>query len=302
MSSATLTPPDLQTPMPPAALCERLLTHSDELTVLPAVATEALELARDPDCSISRFSSLVERDVKLAADILAMANSAIYARGQAVASLNQAVLRLGFRHCKNLILSSSLSSLMQRVTLEQQWIRDILWRHSLVTAILGHHLNLALATSFDGEEFIAGMIHDLGRMLLAVSCPETYERIDPLTFIESNETLTHERAIVETDHAEFGAWFVRRSGLPESLADVVLGHHDCASAGKLVALTAAADHMANHLQMYLEPDAYVPEDNPGVRRLVELGDAKVALRFKKEAAFILETSANDLVELTRRMR
>jgi HD-like signal output (HDOD) protein len=302
MSSATLTPPELKTSSPPVALCERLLAHSDELTVLPAVATEALELARDPDCSISSFSGLVERDVKLASDILAMANSAMYARGQVVKSLNQAVLRLGFRHCKNLILSSSLSSLMQRVTLEQQWIRDILWRHSLVTAILGHHLNQTLGTSFDGEEFIAGMIHDLGRMLLAVACPENYEQIDSLTFVESHETLAHERGIIETDHAEFGAWFVRRSGLPDSLAEVVLGHHDCQSSDKLVALTAAADHMANHLQMYLEPDAYVPEDNPGVRRLVELGDAKIAERFKKEAASILETSANDLVELTRRMR
>jgi HD-like signal output (HDOD) protein len=302
MTSATLSPPELQRVGPPQALCERLLARSDELTVLPAVATEAIELARDPDCSISRFSALVERDLKLASDILSMANSAMYARGHSVTSLNQAVLRLGFRHCKNLILSSSLSSLMQRVTLEQQWIRDILWRHSLVTAILGHHLNQALGTAFDGEEFIAGMIHDLGRMLLAVACPESYEQIDSLTFVETAETLSHERKIVETDHAEFGAWFVQRSGLPESLADVVRGHHDCRDAGKLVALTAAADHMANHLQMYLEPDAYVPEDNPGILRLVELGLPKAAICFKAEAASILETSANDLVELTRRMR
>jgi HD-like signal output (HDOD) protein len=120
--------------------------------------------------------------------------------------------------------------------------------------------------------------------------------------VESAETLAHERTIIETDHAEFGAWFVRRSGLPDSLAEVVLGHHDCRSSDKLVALTAAADHMANHLQMYLEPDAYVPEDNPGVQRLAELGDPRIMERFKKEAATILETSANDLVELTRRMR
>ena len=61
MSSATLEQSELQCAGPPQALCEKLLAHSSELTVLPAVATEALELAKDPECSISRFSNLVER-------------------------------------------------------------------------------------------------------------------------------------------------------------------------------------------------------------------------------------------------
>jgi len=280
---------------------ERLRRQENELVVLPAAAAEALRLSQDPDCSIAQFAALVERDLKLAADILSLANSAIYSPPTPVGSLQQAVSRLGFQQCKSLIITSSMTSLMKRLGFEQQWIRDVLWRHSLTTAIIAHHLNRTLAIGLQGEEFTDGLIHDFGRTLFAIAFPEKFDEIDPLNFEESDDVGVRERAITGIDHSHLGAWFVERSGLPEAFVEVALLHHDCGDASRLTALTAAADHLANHLQKYLAPEEYNPAENPGIRRLVELTGDKAATRFRKSAVTILEDSAQDLVELTRRL-
>jgi HD-like signal output (HDOD) protein len=286
---------------PPERIRERLLSRGDDLCVLPAVANQALELARDPDCSIEAFSKLVEQDLKLASEILAIANSALYAPPSPISNLKNAVGRLGFRQCKNLILTSSLNSLMRKITLEQQWIRDVLWRHNLATAIHCHKLNEQLKLGFQGEEFTAGLIHDLGRTLLAVAIPEQFSEIDPLDFVEGEGTLIHEQAVAGTDHCQVGAWFVHRSGLPISLYDVVLQHHEPESATRLTALVIAADHMTNHLQCYLQPEQYAAANNPGLHRLEQIGVRNAVQSVESVAVTMLEDAAEELVELTRAM-
>ncbi len=73
-------------------------------------------------------------------------------------------------------------------------------------------------------------MHDLGRTLLAVSAGKDFSKADPLNFEEDDATLSKERTILETDHAAFGAWFIRNSKLPETLVEVALCHHRCESA------------------------------------------------------------------------
>src|SRR5579871_1883711 len=93
----------------PEAVMERLRLRSNNLRMLPAIATQALEVAKDPNCSITEFAAVVERDATLAADILRLSNSILFAASKNVLNLHQAVVRIGFRQCKNLILASSFS-------------------------------------------------------------------------------------------------------------------------------------------------------------------------------------------------
>lgn len=292
-------PPTLNDP--PERLVNRLLAQGDGLTMLPAVAMQAMQLANDPDCSVAQFAALVQQDQKLASDILSIANTALYSGGRSIANLQQAAQRLGFRKCKNLILTSSMSSLMKRLTFDEQWMRDILWRHSFLTAIHCHHLNKLFSTGFDGEEFTAGLMHDLGRTLLAVSAGSDFSLADPLNFEDGDGQLAKEQAILGTDHAAFGAWFIRRSNLPETLCETVLGHHDCGNGSKLTAVVAAADDMANHLQRYLEPDQYSAEENRGLQRLEVLGVRNARERLDAQRVEIMEEAAEELAELVKRL-
>ncbi len=286
----------------PSAIAKKLQSNLSELNVLPAIAMQAVKMSKDPECSMGEFSSLIERDVKLATDILRMANSVVFSGGSPVHSLHQAVVRLGFRHCKNLILSSSVSGLMKKLSLEEAWIRELLWRHSFLTGMLAVHLNRVLNTGFFGEEFTAGLIHDFGRTLFAFSLPGEFAAIDPLHFDEGDSILDYEKSKVEIDHCELGAWFARQNQLPETLYDVILYHHQPQLAGetrRLVALIAVADQIANALQRSETPDSFVPDSIPFLDVLESSGVTQARLKFDKKYKEIINNALQDASEMTR---
>ena len=255
--------------------------NAKKLQMLPGVAVQALEIARDPECSIREFVAVVERDAKLAADILGMSNSAVFSNGSPVVSLKQAIVRLGFRQCRNLILSTSMASLMKSLSLEEEWVRDVLWRHGFLTGMLAIHINNVVGAGFQGEEFAAGLMHDFGRTLIAVCLPSRFSIADPLHFDESSETPAAEKCILGTDHCEAGAWFAEIGHLPSEFVDVIRYHHQPAASVKhrrLVALTAIADHMANYMQRFDTASQYDLSSNEAICVLESCGPMNVAER------------------------
>ncbi|MCA9169249.1 MAG: HDOD domain-containing protein [Planctomycetales bacterium] len=259
-----------------------LRSRVSEIGMLPGVATEALEMMRDPECSIREFAHVVQRDVNLAFEVLRLANSSLYGFDTPVASFEEAVFRLGFRQCKNLILASCFSSLMKGARVEEEWIRDVLWQHSYLTAVLGVQLNRWLDLGFQGEEFTSGLLHDFGRMLLAVLMPAEFSSIDSLDFDESVDILLRENDMIGTNHAELAAWYLADNDLPPPLIDAVRWHHDPAGASDykdLAALTAVADNLANFIQRFDEPEGYDPSSNTAIAILSDAVQRDVAPRF-----------------------
>lgn len=236
---------------PPAELIQALKKRQGKLQMLPAVAQEALQLVKNPECSISQFIAVIKRDVKLSADILKMANSKLYCPVTPIVDLNRCVMRVGFRECQYLILSASIASLMHRVTMAQEWVRETLWRHSFTTALLATRINRTFHLGFQGEEFTAGLLHDFGRILFAMVVPESFLKFDPLDFDESPELLAREFEATGTDHCRLGAWFTHGNQLPQPIPSVILNHHQPELAEKhqrLTALIAVADQLANDWQ------------------------------------------------------
>ena len=236
---------------PPAELVHALKKRVGQLQMLPAVAQEALKLVKDPDCSISQFTAVIKRDVKLTADILKIANSALYCPVTPIVDLNRCVLRVGFRECQYLILAGSIASLMNRVTMSQEWVREALWRHSFTTGLLATRINRMFHLGFQGEEFTAGLLHDFGRILFAMIVPDSFSKFDPLDFDESPELLEREFEATGTDHCRLGAWFTHGNQMPLSISAVILNHHQPELAEeyqRLTALISVADQLANDWQ------------------------------------------------------
>ena len=284
----------------PPAVSEQLRLRANHLKMLPAIAMQALDIAKDPECVIGDFVTVIERDATLASDILRIANSVLFGGGRTVMNLHKAVVRVGLRQCKSLIIASSFSSMMKSMTLEAEWIREVLWQHSFTTALLSLHLNRSLNVGFQGEEFAAGLIHDIGRMLLATCFPDRFPSIDPMDFEEGPETLQIEQDVIETNHCEVGVWFAQRNSLPEPLIDSVRFHH-CPERSqhnrRLVALIAASDHMANHLQRCDDASGYDPRGNPSVAVLEKCGVSNATSCFVKIASTVMETSKQDAAEM-----
>ena len=249
---------------------------------------------------IGDFVGVIERDMTLASDILRIANSIMFSGGRPVMNLHRAVVRVGMRQCKSLIIASSFSSMMKSISLDAEWVREILWRHGFTTALLSLHLNRSLNVGFQGEEFAAGLIHDVGRMLLATCLPEQFQTVDPLDFDEGAETLLNEQNVIGTNHCDVGFWFAKKNALPEPLADVVRFHHfpdKSPRNRRLVALVAASDHMANHLQRFDEPDGYDPLSNPSLHLLERCGVSNATRCFAQIAIIVMETAKRDATEI-----
>ena len=250
------------------------LLQNQSIQMLPWLAVKAVKMAEDPDCSMNEFTAIVERDVSLVSGILSLANSVFYSSGKPLANVRQAVIRLGVRTCRNLILSSCITSLMSQMSMKQEWIRETLARHGFFTAVLAQNLNRALSAGFDGEEFTAGLVHDIGRTLLASCYVDEFLEFDSMEFTEDLDYLDREASILGTTHASVGAWYATNSGLPESLVAVVRYHHrplEAEANRRLVALIAVADHMANYAQRFENASEYDFSANPYVSILEETG-------------------------------
>ncbi|OYP31702.1 HDOD domain-containing protein [Rhodopirellula sp. MGV] len=289
--------PTLHIETPPKSLQALLEGRRGETLSLPSAACEALEIAQDPECRPQHLACVISRDPMLAADTLALANSPVFAGGKTLTSLHRAITRLGIRQCKNLIIASSTAGMMKRLPIEQIWVRELLLRHSFATATVAVYLGEFLDLGFDGEEFTAGLLHDLGRLIFALVDPDRFQLADPLNFQESQQTLQREREIFQTDHCHLGAWFANRQRLPHALTESILFHHTPSSEcnhQKLVAITSAADHLANHLQRSGESMSYDPEGNLGIKMLEEVVNRPLLESFTEITEPILERTQADL--------
>lgn len=234
----------------PADILKATVGNLNKLPMMPAAATKAMAVANDPAAGLRAFGQVIERDPALATGVLKLANSPLYRIGRTIESLDQAVVRLGLRECKNLIVAVGMRSLLRSTTPATRAPCEVLWEHSFLTACLCRRLNRTLELGYQGEEFSCGLAHDLGRMLIAIGVPTHFHAADPMDFRETPRVLDREQSVLGIDHCHFGAWFANLNQLPASLVTAAQFHHHPAEAEShktLVALVAVADHMANHL-------------------------------------------------------
>jgi HD-like signal output (HDOD) protein len=147
---------------------------------------------------------------------------------------------------------------------------EALWHHGFVTGCLCRQINRSFRLMFGGEEFSAGLLHDMGRVLLLLADPECFNRINGMDFDEQPGLLEREQAAIGIDHCALGGWFGEHSKLPDILIQTMKLHHDeylSQDDNRLVALVATADHMANHLQRGEDPETYSAEQNFGLAAL-----------------------------------
>jgi HD-like signal output (HDOD) protein len=255
-----------------ARLEQKVLRLVDNMPTMPDTATRAMALLDDRDVKFADLAKLIERDAAIATGLLRVANSVLFAGGAPALKLDQAVVRLGTWQCKNLVMAIGLRSLFREGAGATKSDCRALWHHGYVTASLCGQINRAYRLGFNGEEFSAGLLHDLGRILLALADPECLALAGAMDFREEGDVLGRERAAIGIDHCALGGWFGELSNLPDALVQAIRCHHEPDQADdprRLVALVATADHLANHVQRGDEAGAYDPEANLGLACLVE---------------------------------
>jgi putative nucleotidyltransferase with HDIG domain len=193
-------------------------------SVSPAAA-EILSLLNNTETSVSTIEALVKHDPGLTANILKMANSAFFRFPGTIASVPQAIMRLGWKRMYQIVVATSINAMMDRHVPGYDLDRGELWRHSVAASVASELLVHQCRLNAPDETFTAALLHDVGKLLLGDFVDEDIRLIDiaaskGITFVEA------EREILGTDHAEAGAWVLEQWSLPENLVQAVRHHHE----------------------------------------------------------------------------
>ncbi|HLU40324.1 MAG TPA: HDOD domain-containing protein [Planctomycetota bacterium] len=224
-----------------------ILHKSDLIPPLPDVVIRVLRLLDRPDTEPAQLESCLCFDQVLVAKMLGMVNSPFYGLRHPVGTVREAIMVLGFRGLRSLILATSAAKFLARDFRCYGFADRGLWLHS-ITVAAGARL-LARRTGADaelGEQlFVAGLLHDIGKMLLAPYLTERRATVPP-----GAPGLEVERAVAGIDHTEAGALVAAKWNITPLVQEVVKLHHtaDVGSASEREAcIVQAADRVANAL-------------------------------------------------------
>lgn len=260
---------------------ERIQTCVKALPALPEAVREVMQVLEHDELSADRCVRLIEQDQALAARTLRVANSAFYGMPGRVARIGDAVTLLGLRAVSGVLLAASLGDRID--TSRCIGFRfPVYWRHVMGTAVAARLLAPRLGQDPD-EAFVAGLLHDIGQLVLAAHFPEQASDVVSLSRAADAPSVDAERGVLGLTHNEVGACLVRHWRLPEPVAEAVQHHHEPARAPDarsraLAALVQIADALAHALDLSgAEHDAVPPIDPDGWVRLALSDDDALAL-------------------------
>ncbi|MCB2230703.1 HDOD domain-containing protein [bacterium] len=200
----------------------KILDDNKELLSLPQTLAEVIRVTRKEDFSAGQLAEVLMRDPALTAKILRIVNSPFYGMTREVTSMTQAVVTLGTRQVTALALSSSVYSITAKWGTVVDRVR--FWRHSLEVAIGARMIAEAISYRNWEELFVAGLLHDIGMLILEKSYPDICERI--WTSSEARESVTEqEEEVFGTSHARVGQFLLEQWQIPSVICEAVGRHH-----------------------------------------------------------------------------
>lgn len=251
----------------------KTLTGIDNLKPLPTTVVRTLKLIEEPNVSISQIAAAVSVDQALTASILKQANSAYYGFTSSVATLREAITRLGFRRIKNILFTLSYSSLLGRRVASYNLGRGELWRHSIAVALTAERLSERIGYPASDEAYVGGLLHDIGKLMLAQHFKMDWDQLLAIGRNYELDLIGAEERLLGINHAQVGSELAAKWELPSCLIEAIAYHHMPTLASERPELTAIV-HTANiiclRLDIGLSDPIFLPDPNPEALRLLSL--------------------------------
>ena len=196
-----------------------------DLPTLPTIAIEVRRLVDDPSTNISDMVGVVDRDVALTGRILRIANSAYYGIPRKVDNLKMAMVILGVREMVNLVTSVSVLRMIQDQTVNKGFDIREFWIHSATCAELAVSLYKGLRLTMPTSAYIAGLLHDIGKLILNQQFPEYHEACLNYAAEHKVRIVSAEINVLGVDHGHIGGWLTKRWNIPEEITEAISRHH-----------------------------------------------------------------------------
>lgn len=205
---------------------ERILSRLSSVVSMPTASVEIVRLVQEPDAPNSKLAQAIEYDPSLTSNLLRLANSSYFGYSRAVSTVRDAVFLLGRNEIFQLVVASVVGRLTQQSVKGYGLSPNELWDHLMGVAVVSRRLGQALHSKIPSYTFTAGLLHDIGKVVLG-----TFAEVDPAPILELAEKeqtglVEAERRILGIDHAEVGARLLESWNLPAYLSEVVHWHHE----------------------------------------------------------------------------
>lgn len=196
-----------------------LVNAIKDIQAMPSVIVKTLNLMKKPTVSMKELGDIVIYDQSLTIKILALVNSAYYGFSQQISSINIALSLLGMVKVKNIIVAVAMKPMMSNAGDKE------LWKHSIRVAAGCEYLAKITRVMDADEAFIAGFIHDVGKIVLHTSNPKLYGKVIN-SVNEGSDILDCEKHYFDSDHVKTGSLLAKRWQLPILLANIISYHHN----------------------------------------------------------------------------
>lgn len=282
------------------------LNHSNDLPTLPAVASQIFNIASNPNSSGSELADIIIRDPALTSKLLKTVNSAFYGYPQKISSVKYAISLLGTDEIVDIAFGLAASRVFDSKYLRDFINPQLLWHHSICTAMIAKHLYKMLPGQRDDGVFSAGLLHDAGKIFFVDHFTDTYRNTYQDAEKQGQPLFELEEDVYGMDHAMVGSALAVRWNLPEALVNAIAYHHHPFRAPDHSAL-AAVTGLANHLYyMAMEADNLSPDGHclkHGMTyghwlllsRLFENFNGERLEEMAKETKLIIEESQSSMV-------
>jgi putative nucleotidyltransferase with HDIG domain len=201
-----------------------IVSTLNSFPTLPAVVTRVIEITADPESSIDDLMKVISMDQSLTASVLKNANSAFYGVARNVGSLKEALTVLGFAEIQKIVLSKAVFESFKHLSGDESFEFKKFWEHSFYCGLTAKIIARETATMHN-EMFVAGIIHDIGKLILYLALKTEYLYI--LNYSLENDVDIHivENKVLGVNHSKIGMDLLRRWMFPEKLIMAVGYHH-----------------------------------------------------------------------------
>ncbi len=229
---------------------KEIISQITEIGSLPQTLAAVLKVLNNPHSGADEIADVISRDVSLTTRVLRMVNSAQFARKRKVTKVSEAVMIMGINSIKVLTLSSSLFGMVTEKEFLQKCNIKRIWRHFIETASNARAIAVEMEYKEPEEAFVAGIIHDLGIILMLLYFKDKYLEVIGKARVEKKGIESAERQVFGLTHCEVGFEMTAAWKLPPSFSFVVQNHHHLvtdikAEEAVLNNIISLADRMTN---------------------------------------------------------
>lgn len=217
------------------------------LPVMPQILLKLIEHCQTEEIRVSALAELIAEDPGMSSKILGMINSSAYPRNDRKIGLEHSIAALGIDSIKTMVISESVFQVFNDSFFSNSANLRSFWQHSLETALMARAIAATMRYPHLEEAYLAGLLHDVGRLALITASPSEYA----LNFLARDDEIlcAIEQSTLNISHPEAGSWLVESWNLDSFMADSVLYHHEpmvrLESAHPLVRIVRLAHQLSN---------------------------------------------------------